>query len=371
MIYFDNAATTSLLPEVFEVMKPYFTEIYGNPNSKYYSQATLSRDAVEKSRIRIGELLNCRPDEVIFTSSATESNNFILKGISSKFKSGTIISTPLEHSSVSEVLSLLSKKFNVVFTKLYPDGRVDLENFKELFSLYNDVIITSVNFVNSDTGIIQDIQILSEISRLNNSLFHTDITQSVGKVPFSFKIYPDIDFISFSAHKFHGPKGIGAAICRKDKNGIKRKFDILIHGGEQEFGIRAGTLNTPAIVGMSEALNLAFLNLNRNISKLKLLDKHFKNILQGKSEISLINKKYHTIPGYYSLRIPGTNNEIFLKKISQFIAASTGSACSNSEPSKSLLSLGHSIDTVREIIRVTLDYKNEIDEIDQLMRLFS
>lgn len=370
MIYFDNAATTKLLPEVFDSMKTYYLDDFGNPNSKYYSFATTAKNAVDESRKKISENLRCRTDEIVFTSGATESNNFIIKSVSEFYGKGTIISTPIEHSSVSETLMSLSKNIKVVYTKLNLNGTINLDHYLDIFESNKDVFLTTINFVNSDTGIIQDLKMISDIANAKGSLFHSDITQSVGKIAFNFSIYPNVDFISLSAHKFHGPKGIGAAIIRKDSNGLKRILRPIHHGGDQEYGYRGGTLNTPGIVGMAKAIEIACENLDKNIKYVKNLDKYFHNLIEDKKNISLLNKDYEKLPGYYSLWILGLNNELFLKKVSNFVAASTGSACSNSKPSKTLIELGHDLNIIRETVRITLDYSNTKLEIEEFLSLF-
>lgn len=371
MIYFDNASTTKILPEVLDEMLPFFLGEFGNPSSKYYPYATIAKNTIDDSRQNISKILKCKVDELIFTSGATESNNLIIKGILEQYCSGTIITSSLEHSSVIEILKYYESKFNILHADLNLDGSINQESFYKLFLENKNVILTTINFVNSDTGIVQDIESLSQIAHNFSSLFHSDITQAVGKISFDFNKYNNVDFISFSSHKFHGPKGIGGAVIRKDVNGLKRKLIPLHHGGDQEFGFRAGTLNTPGIVGMMKAFKIAYLNIVKNNKSVKTLTDRLIKLSESKKSISILNLNHKTLPGYISLRVKGVNNELFLKKISESFSASTGSACSNNKPSDSLIALGYDLDEIRETIRISLSHLNTIEEVDAFMNLFA
>lgn len=368
MIYFDNAATTKMHKDVFEVMKPFYLDNFANSSSKYYSIAKKSSMAVKKSRLVISELLACEPDEIIFTSGASESNNMILKSFS-YHNNKTILSSPIEHSSISKVLDFISQHSRVEYLRINQDGTIDLEDLESKLHT-NEVSLCTVCFVNSETGIVQDLQKISEVTKKYNVVLHSDITQAIGKIGFDFKKYKDVDMISFSAHKFHGPKGIGAAVIRKNNNGIKRDVKPLIHGGDQEYSYRSGTLNTPAIIGMAKAMEIAYSNLKRNMNILKELDDFFLKSFDNLNKVSILNKDFHRIAGYISLRIKGINNQIFLKKVGQLFAASTGSACSNSEPSKILDSLGFDSEIIRETIRISFSHLNSKEEIVSFRKLF-
>lgn len=370
MIYFDNAATTKLLPEVLEEMMPFFLDEFGNPSSKYYHAAKTAKNAVDQSRQKISNILKCKLEELIFTSGATESNNLIIKGVLDNHLEGTVITSPLEHSSVVEILKNYAARIKVVYTELNSDGTINLNHFLKLFKENNNIILTTINFVNSDTGIVQDIEKLSLVANEYESLFHSDITQSIGKIAFDFNRFPNVDFISFSAHKFHGPKGIGAAVIKKDLNGLKRKLIPLHHGGDQEYGFRAGTLNTPGIVGMAKAFEIATSNLIGNCKYIDSLDNRLIELSKSKENLKILNLNYNRLPGYISLRISGINNELFLKKISNSISASTGSACSNNKPSDSLIALGHELEEIRETIRISINHLNNIKEVETFMSLF-
>ena len=369
MIYFDNAATTIMLPEVFESMKPYFLENYYNPNSKYYHGAEKTRSAIENARVEISEVLKCLPEEIIFTSGATESNNHILKSLKDRFEEFTILTTKIEHSSIASVLDELAHECKILYVDLENDGTVNLDDLESKIK-NNNVSLCTINYVNSEVGIVQDLKSIGSITSKYNVLFHSDITQAIGKIEFDFNEFSNLNFASLSAHKFHGPKGIGILVLRKDRLGIKFPLKPLLHGGEQEFNYRAGTLNTPNIIGMSVALRIAHKNLENNKEIVKTLDKAFINFFNSIESVQIINKQYKRVPGYISLRIKGVNNQIFLKKIGSEFAASTGSACSNSSPSKTLLSLGHDMTVVRETIRITLNHKNTVTEIEKFCSIF-
>lgn len=369
MLYLDNSATTKVLPEVFDEMIPYISEYYGNPNSKYYGQALKSQDAVSLSRERTSEFLNCRPDEIIFTSGSTESNNLILKGYThaNKDKGKHIIVSSVEHSCIMNTAKFLEENgFEVSYLPVDKNGFVDVKELKK--AIRPDTILVSIMWANNELGSINDIKALSDLCHKNNIAFHTDATQYAGKGKIDLELYNNVDFLSLSAHKFYGPKGVGLLFIRKDSNGLYPKLTPLIHGGEQEFGFRSGTLAVHQIVGLGKAAEIANLELEKNLDLLKEYENQFiKRMKEVFGDKIIINNDFENrIPGMVSIRIKGYNNQLFLKNASSVISASTGSACSNSKPSYVLKQCGYSDDEIRETIRFSLSAYGEYDNFKEI-----
>ncbi|MGE6486908.1 cysteine desulfurase family protein [Paenisporosarcina sp. NPDC076898] len=367
MLYLDNSATTQILPEVRSAMLPYLMEEYGNPSSKYYLVAENAKNAVKEARNSISSLLGCTEREIIFTSGSTESNNMIIKGVADYYsKNGNhIITTKVEHPSVLETCKFLETKgFEVTYLNVDNFGRVDLSELSS--SITDETILVSIIWGNNELGSLNDMKAISEICLEREVFLHTDATQVVSKVGIDLIEFPGIKFLSCSAHKFHGPKGIGAAFIRKDRYDILAKITPLMHGGGQEEGYRSGTSAVHNIVGMGKAGEMAQTNLSNNIKKLCVLEGYLTTILNGKFKDMLIfnHDNEHKIPGILSVQFKGINNEILVKKLAPFIAASTGSACSSSKPSHVLDAIGLSIDQVRNTIRFSLSPTIENEDLN-------
>lgn len=369
MLYLDNSATTKVLPEVLEEMLPFLSEYYGNPNSKYYKQATDSKKAIETARNRVAQFLNCKSDEIVFTSGSTESNNFILKGIcdaSTKDKKHIIVSS-IEHSSIINTAKYLENKgVDVTYLSVDRNGLVNVEELME--SINDNTLLVSVMWANNELGSINDIRSISDICKKNNIYFHTDATQYVGKGLIDLQDNCNVDFLSLSGHKFYGPKGIGAVFIRKDKNGLYPKITPLLHGGEQEFGFRSGTLPVHQIVGLGKAAEIAMLNLNNNMEILKAEEKKLVEKLKMifGNKIVINNDFENKVAGLVSIRIKNYNNQLFLKNASDIISASTGSACSNSNPSYVLKACGYTDNEIRETIRFSLSSYDDYNNFSEL-----
>lgn len=368
MLYLDNSATTKILPEVFEEILPYLSEYYGNPNSKYYPQALKSQEAVKIARNRLSDFLNCEPEEIIFTSGSTESNNFILKGFThaNKKKGNHIIISSIEHASLLNTAEFLEQNgFEVTYLPVDSNGFVNPENLEK--AIKKTTILVSIMWANNELGSINDINKISEICHKYNIKFHTDATQFAGKGLIDLKSSHNIDFLSLSAHKFYGPKGVGVAFVRKDENGFYPKITPLLHGGEQENNLRSGTLAVHQIVGIGKAAEIVHENLEDNIKKLQLDEKKLKQRLEEvfKDRIVINNDFKNKVPGLLSIRITNYNNQLFLKNASEVISASSGSACSNAKPSYVLKACGYTDTAIRETIRFSLspysDYNNFIE----------
>lgn len=357
MLYLDNSATTQILPEVKEAMLPFLFEQFGNPSSKYYDQATTAKEAVTQARQSVAQLLHCKDSEVIFTSGSTESNNMFIKGVAHQYKSKGkhLITTEVEHPSVLECFKFLEKEgFEITILKPDQYGRISVEQLKA--ALRSDTIFVSIMWGNNEVGSLNPIYELSSLCKSKDILFHTDATQVVGKIQVDLSNNPGISFLSCSAHKFHGPKGIGVAFIRSDEYGILTPITPLLHGGGQENDIRSGTLALHNIVGIGAAAKIAFENLENHQQQLHYCEDLLVDLLKSKfkQNIRFNNDFQNKIPGILSVEFIGINNEILLKKLAPYIAASTGSACSSSKPSHVLSAMGLSLESIRSTVRFSL-----------------
>ncbi len=366
MLYLDNSATTKVDPEVFEAMLPFLQEEFGNPSSKYYSQAVNSNKAVGQARQHVADLLGTSTKEIIFTSGSTEGNNMIIKGVADHYadQGNHIITTLVEHPSVLETCKYLETKgFEVTYLPVDKFGRVSLNDFKD--AVTDSTVLATVIWGNNELGSLNPIKELSDYCLEKNVFFHTDATQVVGKVDFKLEDFPGVSFLSCSAHKFHGPKGVGCVYIKKDQYDILTPITPLYHGGGQENNIRSGTLAVPGIVGFGKAAELAQEKLDQNIKKLKENEEYLSGILKEKFKDVLVfnNDTSNKIPGILNVQFKGINNELLLKQLAPVIAASTGSACSSSKPSHVLKAVGLSIEQVRNTIRFSLSAQNSKKEL--------
>lgn len=357
MLYLDNSATTQVYPEVKDAMLPYILDEFGNPSSKYYSLAEYAKKAVKEARSFLASFLGCSSSELIFTSGSTESNNMVIKGVADFYQSkgNHIITTKVEHPSVLETCRYLETKgYKVTYLDVDSFGRINLKDLRK--EITTDTILVSIIWGNNELGSLNDMKSISEVCFENNVFLHSDATQIVGKVYFNLDDYPGLTFMSISAHKFHGPKGIGATFIRKDQYDVLTNLTPLLHGGGQENGLRSGTLAVHNIVGMGMAAKLAKKNISNNIKKLEQLEEYLTTILSEKfgSQVLFNNDNCNKVPGIISVQFKGTNNEVLLKSLSPYIAASTGSACSSSKPSHVLEAIGLSIEEMRSTVRFSL-----------------
>lgn len=367
MIYLDNSATTPIDPEVSRAMWPYLTEEYGNPSSKYYTLAENAKKVVEEARYHVASLLSCQSEEIIFTSCATESNNFVLKGISHfyKNKGKHIITSKIEHKSILETCEFLeSEGFEITYLDVDSYGQVQLETLKN--AMREDTILVSIMWGNNEIGTLNDIPALAKYVKENHpqTFFHTDATQVIGKIDVNLSRVP-VDFLSLSAHKIYGPKGIGACFIRKRELGLRTNITPLLHGGNQENGYRSGTLSVHNIVGLGKAAEIAKAHLQEHQKKLLDLEHHLVTTLKK----IFLNIKFNghpkeKIPGVVNFTIPGVSNELIIRYLKDQFAISTGSACSINEPSYVLGSLGLNPFEIRSSFRVSLNKYINIDDID-------
>ena len=361
-IYLDNAATTKTSPEVVEAMKPFFIEIYGNASS-IHSFGESAKEALENAREKIAKIINADPDEIIFTSGGTESNNLAIKGVARALKSkgNHIITSAVEHHAVLHACQALEKEgFAVTYVGVDKDGFVKLDDLKK--AIRKETILATIMHANNEIGTIQQIDKIGKICKEKNVLFHSDIVQSFAKVQIDVKKI-NIDIASISAHKFHGPKGIGALYIRKGTK-LQRLFD----GGAQELGIRPGTENVAGAVGFAKAAELV---AQKDIEKMaKLRDRLISELLKipgtrlnGSRENRLCNNaniSFEYIEG----------EALLLSLDDKGIAVSTGSACTSHklEPSHVLLSLGLKPEQSHGSIRFSLSKYTTEEEIDYTIK---
>lgn len=374
MIYLDYGATTPMDPTVLESIKPFLESEFGNPNGKYYALAIEAKKAVEQARQNVSLLLGCQENEIIFTSGATEGNNFVIKGVADlKREQGRhIITTRIEHSSVLETCRYLERNgWEITYLDVTQDGRVSVEDITS--HLKPETVLVSIVWGNSEIGTLQDISSIGQAIRKysHNVLFHSDATQVVGKIPIDLKTMA-IDFLTFSGHKFYGPKGIGGVAIKRNKNGIYPRLTPLLHGGEQEMGLRAGTLAVPNIVGMGKAAEIA-------LTSMKEQDDHVKFLVQ--ILVSSLNKSGidYRINGSLDFRLPGiisvtlfrVNNEIMIKALANELAISTGSACSSAKPSYVLEAIGLTKEDTRNTIRLSFGKFTQAQDIIRAIELIN
>ena len=364
MIYLDNSATTMVDDRVLETFNKVCKNYPGNSNS-LHSLGIKSKELEEYATEKISNLLGVKPSEVIYTSGASESNNTVLKGVASKYKNrgNHIITTPLEHSSVLETCKYLENKgFIIDYVKIKDNGLIDIEDLERL--LTDNTILVSVAYVDSELGIKQDIDTIGKIVKKHpKCYFHVDATQAIGKI----KVDPtNIDFISMSAHKIFGLKGIGLLI-KKDNIVI----DNLIHGGKSTTIYRSGTPALPLICSLMKALELIIPNIDKNYEYVSSLSNKIKDNLKKYDNIH-INSTENSIPYIINFSVIGVKPETFIHTMEEEqIYISTRSACSTSDISLAVDSLYHNKEISKSSIRISLSYKNTLEEVEVFIEKFN
>ena len=364
-VYADNAATTRVSDAAMQAMQPYFQEQYGNPSSLYrFGQK--AKTAVEEARAAIARCLNAKPEEIFFTSGGTESDNWALvKAAEATQKKGKhIITTAIEHHAIHHTLKWLEKERGYAVTCLPVDsrGQISLEELEN--AIREDTVLITIMAANNEVGTILPVKEIGTIARAHGVLFHTDAVQAVGHIPVDVEGM-NIDLLSLSAHKFHGPKGIGALYRRKSA-----RIPALIHGGGQEKNQRSGTENVAQIVGMAAALQEATDHLEENMGKVTALrDRLIDGILQIPRS-RLTGDKENRLPGTASFVFECVEGEsVLLRLDGAGVCASTGSACSSAslDPSHVLLALGIPHEIAHGSLRLTLCESNTEEDVDYLI----
>ncbi len=360
-IYLDYAATTPCDREAVKEMSAYWNKIFGNPSS-IHNFGAQARQCLEKSRVKVAELIGARPEEIVFTSGGTESNNTALKSVAlaNSRKGNHIISTAIEHPSVLESLKFLQRSgFKVTLVGVDSYGRVDIEQLEK--AIGPQTILVSVMYANNEIGTIQPIAEISRITRSRDILFHTDAVQCVGHIPINVKDL-GIDLLSASAHKFYGPKGIGFLYIRKGTRIIP-----FMHGGGQEKDRRASTENTPAIMGMGRALDIGVKNMGQEAGKINNLKIRLKEMIKNDiPHIRFNGHPVHVLPNNLSLSVKYIDGEALALRLDmEKIACSTGSACSSSKnvASHTLEAIGLPQEWLHGTVRFSLGRHNRLEEI--------
>ncbi|GAB0172007.1 NifS family cysteine desulfurase [Helicobacter trogontum] len=369
-IYLDNNATTMLDPSIKALMEPYFCEKFGNPNSlhKYGTETHPAiTEAIEKLYAGIDADDN---DDIIITSCATESNNWVIKGVyfDEIVKKGKkhILTTEVEHPAVRATCGFLeSLGVEVTYLPINAQGTITTEQVRE--ALRDDTALVSIMWANNETGLIFPIEEIGVLCKQKGVLFHTDAVQAIGKIPISVK-KANVDFLSFSAHKFHGPKGVGGLYIRK---GVE--LTPLLHGGEHMRGRRSGTLNVPYIIGMGEAMKLATDYLDFELTQVRKLRDRLEDALLSIPDVFVVGTRENRVPNTTLISVRGIEGEAMLWDLNKAgIAASTGSACASEdlEANPVMVAIGADKELAHTAVRISLSRFTTSEEIDYTIEVF-
>ncbi len=369
-VYLDNNATTMLDPSIKPLMEPYFCEKFGNPNS-LHKYGTQTHPAISQAIEHLYKGINADDsDDVIITGCATESNNWVLKGvyfdeIYNRDKNH-IVTTQVEHPAVRATCAFLeSLGVEVTYLPINKEGNITAEQVSS--ALRDDTALVSIMWANNETGLIFPIDEIGTLCKERNVLFHTDAVQAIGKIPVDVQ-KAQVDFLSFSAHKFHGPKGIGGLYIRKNV-----KLTPLLHGGEHMHGRRSGTLNVPYIVGMGEAMKLANDFLDFELKQVRQLRDRLEDELLSIPDVFVVGTREHRVPNTTLISVRGIEGEAMLWDLNKAgIAASTGSACASEdlEANPVMVAIGADKELAHTAIRISLSRFNTNEEIDYTIDVF-
>lgn len=364
-IYLDNNATTAISKTVQEAMQPYLKSLYGNPSS-IHSVGRDAREAMDKARRQLARLISARPKRIIFTGGGSEANNLALKGVafSPSSRGRHIITSRIEHPAILQTTVFLERQgFNITYLDVDKDGLIQPQQLAD--ALTDETILVSIMLANNEVGSIQPIKELAKIAHEKNALFHTDAVQAAGKIPLDINDL-DVDLLSLSGHKFHGPKGVGLLYVRK---GVE--LESLIHGGQQESGLRAGTENVPAIVGMGKAAERALSDLQktRDMSQQRdCLQKGIETLIPGSRLNGHPDKR---LPNTLNMSLPGLRGESLVVALDQHgISFSSGSACKSGSPKPThvLMAMGCSEEDAHCAVRFSLDTSTTKKDIERTLK---
>ncbi|MFY7803286.1 MAG: IscS subfamily cysteine desulfurase [Limnoraphis robusta] len=365
-IYLDNNATTPLDKRVLEAMIPYFTEHFGNPASVNHLYGWEAEAAVKQAREILANAINATPEEIIFTSGATESDNLAIKGIAETYfsKGRHLITVVTEHNAVLDPLHYLENLgFELTLIPVQTDGLIDLNLVEKAFR--PDTILLSVMAANNEIGVLQPLAEIGAMCRDRNVFFHTDAAQALGKIPLDVEEMK-IDLMSLTAHKIYGPKGIGALYVRRRNPRVK--LAPQLHGGGHERGMRSGTLYTPQIVGFAKAVELALTEITSETQRLIKLRQQLWEKLATLGDIYLNGHPSQRLPGNLNVSVAGVDGQALLLGLQPIMAVSSGSACTSAkiEPSHVLAALGRSDALAYASIRFGIGRFNTPEDIDQV-----
>ncbi len=363
--YFDHAATTAVKEEVLKEMLPYFSQSYGNASS-IYSLGRKNKKVIEDSREIVAKVLGAESKEIYFTSCGSESDNLALKGVAhaNKNKGNHIITTKIEHPAILNTCKSLEKEgFTVTYLNVDEDGLISIEELEN--AITDQTVLISIMFANNEIGTIEPIKEIGKIAKAHNIYFHTDAVQAMGNVKINVNEL-GIDLLSMSAHKFYGPKGVGALYVR---SGVK--FDKIQDGGHQEKDKRAGTENVAGIVGLAKALDLAYKNIEKYNEKLtKLRDMYITKIEENIPNVKVNGSRNNRLPGNANISFKDIEGDSLLLNLDmEGICASSGSACSSGsiEPSHVLVAIGLSKELANGALRVTFGDENTEEDVEFLV----
>ncbi len=370
-IYLDNNATTPMDPRVLDAMIPYFTEKFGNAASRNHQFGWVAEEAVDYAREQVAKLIGADEKEIIFTSGATEGDNLAIKGVYEMYaqKGNHIITVTTEHKAVLDTCHHLEKQgAQITYLKVNAEGLIDLNELEN--AITDKTILVSIMYANNEVGVIQDVKKISEICHRKGTLFFTDATQAVGKIPVDV-IKDGIDLMAFSAHKMYGPKGVGALYVRRKNPRVK--VTAQMDGGGHERGMRSGTLNVPSIVGFGKACEICMTDMESDTARIiKMRDKLEAGLTQ--LEESYVNgSREHRLPHVSNISFKYVEGEGLMMGFNKNIALSSGSACTSAslEPSYVLKALGLGDDLAHSSLRFGLGRFTTEDQIDYTIKAIS
>ncbi|MGN6248230.1 MAG: IscS subfamily cysteine desulfurase [Ginsengibacter sp.] len=363
-IYLDNNATTPVDERVLESMLPYFTKYFGNAASQTHSFGWQAEEAVDIAREQVAQLINAEPNEIVFTSGATEADNLALKGVYETYnsKGNHIITVKTEHKAVLDSCHHLEKLgAEITYLDVGSEGLIDLKELEK--AITSQTILISVMYANNETGVIQSIKEIGKIAKKNSILFFSDATQAVGKIPVNV-INEDIDLMAFSAHKIYGPKGVGALYVRRKNPRVR--LTAQIDGGGHERGLRSGTLNVPGIVGFGKACELCKVEMQKESVRITRLRDNLEAELKKIKGAQVNGSRMHRLPNTLNMSFKNADSTDLMRKFSKYIAVSSGSACTSAtqSPSFVLKAMGLTDEAALSSLRFSLGRYTTEEEIE-------
>ena len=364
VIYVDNNATTQVAPEVMEEMLPYFHALYGNPSSMHTFGGQVEQK-LREAREKVASLIGATPDEIVFTSCGSESDNTAIRSAIASYPDRKhIITTRVEHPAIKNLCEYLSKHgYRVTYLPVDRQGRLNLDHLHK--SLSNDTAIVSIMWANNETGVVFPIEEIAQVVRERGIVFHTDAVQAVGKIPVNVQEVP-VDMLSLSGHKIHAPKGVAALYVRRGA-----KFSPFLIGGHQERGRRGGTENVASIIGLGRACELAAGHIKEESGRVRYLRDKLENEILKRVPNAMVNgEREHRLPNTTSISFEYVEGEAILLMMNEFgICASSGSACTSGslEPSHVLRAMGVPFTAAHGSIRFSLSIYNTEEEIDSII----
>lgn len=368
-IYFDNNATTPVDPRVLETILPYFSENFGNAASITYALGLQAKHAVDQARENIAQEINCIAQEIFFTSGATEALNTVIKGMFWRYqvKGKHFVSLPTEHKAVLDTLKWIETQgAEISYLKVNANGLIDLEELS--YAIRTDTVAVIAMLANNETGVVQPIQEIAKIVHDKNSILICDATQAIGKIKVDVQEL-GIDVMALSAHKFYGPKGVGALYLRRRTPRVT--IDPLLHGGGHERGNRSGTLNVPGIAGLGKAIELVPKFIKEYEEKILPIRKYIELEIVKNNIGKILAQEVDRLPNTINVQLHQIKAETVIKNLKHRVGISTGSACSSADPQPShvMLAMGLTKEQSHHTIRISLGIMNTMEEAKDFVRL--